>query len=556
MHPHLLRRPSHALLGKACLAFGLLAAWTAPPAHAFLSLLSKPVMAPSTVQTSQGPVAGKVANGARAFLGIPFAAPPVGDRRWQAPQAAQPWTDTRQATTPSADCMQPNNAIAGKVMAEDCLYLNVHLPDDIGPGERLPVMVWLHGGGFLTGSGGTYDMAQLARKGRVVVVSPNYRLGALGFFRLPEQGPATGEAAPANIGLMDQQAALRWVQSEIGQFGGDPSRVTLFGQSAGAAAVCMHMVAPGSAGLFQRAIMQSGLCTPVGAPNAPQLATHSARLAEAVGCPPVAGQMDCLRAKPAADIVAASASDGDVLSGGLNWAPVADGVTLPADPTRMVREGRLQRVPVLMGSNRDEGRYYVAMSYHLKNLLPVSSKQFDEALTRGTEGDAALAARAAEIYTPRAYGTRDKALGALITDLLFVCRVMRQTEDLAEQTEVYHYEFSEANTPGMFNPFMVMGAFHAVELRYIFQTKLAGPTFNLPLSAAQQKLADQMLGYWAGFAASGQPRLDGAPAWPRFAPSSATSLVFQSKGLTLTHAAAFRADHHCELWDGRSPGQR
>ena len=534
--------------GACIFAIGI--AWQAPASAALFPPASKPPV----VQTSQGMVGGKLLNGTRAFLGIPYAAAPVGDRRWQPPQDPPGWTGTRQAATAGSPCPQPKNVVGDSGANEDCLFLNVHVPDDIGEGDKLPVIVWLHGGGFLTGSGSLYDLSHLSRKARAVVVSVNYRLGAFGFFRLPGQS-VDDKGAAANFGLLDQQAALRWVQREIGRFGGDASRVTVAGQSAGGASACMHMVAPGSRGLFHRAIMQSGLCTPVASPTPEALEASAAKLATDLGCPPGAGQLACLRAKPAADVLAASATGPGVFGTGLIWAPVPDGASLPGDPAQLVREGRFQRVPMIVGTTHDEGRFFVAMDYHLKTLLPVSSRQMAEAYDRAAEGDDTFAATLAGVYTAKAYGTRDKALGALVTDILSSCKTLSRIEEMARHTTVYQYEFSEPSTPGMFDPYMAMGAFHAVELRYLFQVKLAGPTFNLPLSGAQQKLADTMVAYWGSFAATGRPEAPGAPAWPAFSPGSPapSSLMLSSTGIRLFDAASFREDHRCAVWGDRGP---
>jgi para-nitrobenzyl esterase len=551
-HLTFLRRASlrpFALLGKAIAVF--VAAAAGMVCMSASAQLSQPSAVPPIVQTSQGAVSGKLLNGTRTFLGLPYAVPPVGTLRWQPPSAAPSWTGTRQSTTAGSPCPQPKNVVAGNGFTEDCLYLNVHVPADIG-NEKLPVIVWIHGGAFLTGSNSLYDLSHMARKAHAVVVAINYRLGAFGFFRLPDDGTEPNRP-PANFGLMDQQAALRWVKNEIGRFGGDASRVTLMGQSAGGASGCMHMVAPASAGLFHGLIMQSGLCRPVGSPTTEGLENTAAQLGRSLGCSQGPGQLECMRTKPAGDVLAASATSGRVIDTGLLWAPVPDGVTLMEDPTQMVREGRFQRVPVMMGSNHDEGRFFVAVDYHIRTLLPVTTRQMNEAFERVSEGDAAFATTLASTYTAKAYGSRDKALGALITDIVASCKIMDFAEDLARHTPVYFYEFNEPSTPGMIDPYMGMGAFHAVELRYLFQVKLAGPTFNLPLSKAQQKLADTMVSYWAGLAAQGAPQAPGAPAWPRFAPTAPSSLSLASSGIKLFDARAFREDHQCAVWGDRRP---
>lgn len=499
---------------------------------------------PPTVQVSQGAVSGKLVNGVREYLGIPFAAPPVGALRWQSPQAPIAWAGTRDGSAFGARCAQPKSPISAESTNEDCLFLNVHVPDDIGT-AKLPVMVWIHGGAFMLGAGSDYDMSTLAKKGRAIVVSINYRLGAFGFFRQTE---LAAQNAPANFGLQDQQAALRWVRSQIGRFGGDPSRVTIFGESAGGASVCMHLVSPQSSGLFHRAISESGPCKLLTTASTASIEAAASVVGTTLGCASGPGQLACMRSKPAAELLAASGVSGSMLKAGVRWAPIPDGITLTGSPTEQVQNGQLNRVPVIFGSNHDEGRFFVATEYHLVNLLPVSSAQFTEAINQAANGDLAFAQQLANTYTSKAYGTRDKAFGALVTDELFSCNVMRDVEALSRHVPTYQYEFTEAKTPGIIDPYMAMGAFHGAELRYLFQAKLPGPTFDVPLNAAQQKLADQMVRYWGQFAATGNPNATGQPLWSPFEAGKDASLALSSTGYSAFGAQAFKADHQCALW--------
>jgi para-nitrobenzyl esterase len=505
---------------------------------------SATVVAPPVVQTSQGGVKGKLVNGVREYLGIPYAAPPVGALRWQSPQSPASWSGTRDGTAFGSRCPQPKSAISAESTNEDCLFLNVHVPDDIGS-AKLPVMVWIHGGAFILGSGSDYDMSTLAQKGRAVVVSINYRLGVFGFFRQPE---LSAQRAPANFGLQDQQAALRWVRSQINRFGGDPARVTIFGESAGGASVCLHLVSPQSSGLFHRAISESGPCKLLTSDTAATAEANATAMGGTLDCAPGAGQLACMRGKAATDVLGASGVTGSMLKAGVHWAPMQDDVTVIDSPMRQVQEGRFNRVPVIFGSNHDEGRFFVATEYHLSNLLPVSGAQFTEAINKAAAGDAAFAAQLAGVYTSKAYGSRDKAFGALVTDELFACNVVRDVEALSRYVPTYHYEFTEAKTPGIIDPYMALGAFHGAELRYLFQAKLPGPTLNVPLSAAQQKLADQMVAYWGQFAATGSPNAASWPQWPAFDGSKASSLALSSLGITAFGTSAFKVDHQCGLW--------
>jgi para-nitrobenzyl esterase len=523
----------------ACLALvasGLLAA------HAVTT--TPAVVAAPAVQISQGAVSGKLLNGVREYLAIPYAAPPVGELRWQSPQAPAGWSGTRDGTAFGSRCPQPKSAISAESTNEDCLFLNVHVPDDIGA-AKLPVMVWIHGGAFMLGAASDYDMSTLAQKGRAIVVSVNYRLGAFGFFRQTE---LAAQSPVANFGLQDQQAALRWVKSQINRFGGDPTRVTIFGESAGGASVCMHLVSPQSSGLFHRAISESGPCKLLTDTNTASMEAQAAAMGNTVGCPSAAGQLACMRQKSAADILGASGVTGSMMNAGVRWAPITDGVTLPGSPADLVSNGLFNRVPVIFGSNHDEGRFFVATEYHLANLLPISTAQLNETITKAAAGDTAFAQQLTSTYTAKAFGTKDKAMGGLVTDELFSCNVMRDVEALSRYVPTYQYEFTEAKTPGILDPYMSMGAFHGAELRYLFQAKLPGPTLNVSLSTAQQALADQMVRFWGQFAATGNPNSAGSTAWPSFKSGQSSSLALTSAGTTGFAASAFKADHNCAMW--------
>jgi len=249
----------------------------------------------TTVRTHDGPVRGAAHDGYRTFEGVPYAAPPVGGLRWAPPRRATPWSAVRDATRPASACPQPAGEVPGGSTDEDCLHLNVTTPDDAGPARPRPVIVWLHGGGFTTGAGSSYDAHRMATRGDVVVVTVDYRLGALGF--LAHGGlPGSG-----TFGLADQQAALRWVRAEIGAFGGDPQNVTLAGESSGGYSVCAQLASPTATGLFDRAIIESGPCTgrpdrPFAPSSVPQSTARAvgADFTAKVGCGSARDAMACL----------------------------------------------------------------------------------------------------------------------------------------------------------------------------------------------------------------------------------------------------------------------
>ncbi|HEU5265450.1 MAG TPA: carboxylesterase family protein, partial [Jatrophihabitans sp.] len=297
------------------------------------------------VHTDQGAVKGKRGNGVDNFLGIPYAAPPVGNLRWEPPQAHQPWSGVRAARTYGNRCAALASTNGPRTDAEDCLYLNVTRATGVSAGRKLPVYVFIHGGGLVNGSSNQASGGKIARLTNAIVVSMNYRLGVFGFLGLP----GMSAAGTGNFGFLDQQFALQWVQRNIAAFGGDPARVTVGGESAGAFSVCAHLTAPGSRGLFARAMMQSGSCL-----SRPLAATQtaSAAFATAAGCPTPATSLDCLRAKSAADLLDAGTRFSPTLTSGTP--------TLPRPTAAAVADGDFAQVPILTGSNRDEGRTFAA----------------------------------------------------------------------------------------------------------------------------------------------------------------------------------------------------
>jgi para-nitrobenzyl esterase len=498
---------------------------------------------PPIVQTSQGAISGKLINAVRTYLGIPYAAPPVGDLRWQAPQPAAAWSGTRDGTTAGGRCAQPLSEISPESINEDCLYLNVHVPDDIGSGT-LPVMVWVHGGAFLSGSGADYDMSILARKAHAVIVTLNYRVGALGFFRQPE---LIAQNMSSNLGLQDQQAALRWVQTHIGNFGGDPSRVTIFGHSAGGASMCLHMVSPLSKGLFQRAISHSGPCNLLTDATPASMEAQSVALGVKLGCTEGPGQLACMRQKSAADLMHGSVPNGNEVKVDIRWTPVQDGITITGDPARQVQEGQFNRVPVIWGTTHDEGRLFVASEYHQVTRWFVTRADIDVYINRIAGNDAAFAKRLTNSYTFWRYGTLDKAFSALLTDYYFSCGAMRDAQAMSRFVPVYNYEFTEPNTPSPTDPLMQLGAFHGADLPYLFQNNTLITKPIGPLNAAQQKLSDQMVRYWGKFAATGNPNSFLPPYWPAFRTDQPSSLTLDSSGISIFDQAAYKKFHQCTL---------
>ncbi|SDY97837.1 para-nitrobenzyl esterase [Amycolatopsis xylanica] len=483
---------NHRRWTSALLAAAALATATAVPAAA--------ADAGAIVRTASGPVSGTVHDGYRTFQGIPFAAPPVGELRWKSPQPPRKWTETRDATKPGARCAQ--SAGGGTPSdVEDCLFLNVTTP---GTGKNKPVMVWLHGGGNSYGSADGFDGHRLAVGGDVVVVTTNYRLGVFGFGGLP------GLDGTGGFGLEDQQAALRWVRANAAAFGGDPGNVTLFGESGGSFDVCAQLTSPGARGLFQRAIMQSGSCSTTWPANGiiygqpgksawastDAIAADGAALAARHGCSDVA----CLRGVPA----------GELANDPLISQPTAAGFgnrVLPERPDRALAAGRFNRVPVISGNTRDEGRLTSAFTPH-----PFTEDQYQQLLRDGF-GD--QAARIAARYPTSKYGTPALAWATVLTDGVWACHQLADNRALARKTTNFGFEFADRSAPTGYFPFpedVPPGAFHSSDVAYLFD--VAG--FPVTFTPEQQRLADQMIGYWARFAATGDPNGHDLPRWSRF----------------------------------------
>jgi len=499
--------------------------------------------APLVVRTDKGAVRGLRASGAREFFGIPYAAPPVGALRWRAPRPAARWTGIRNANWIGPACAQTGNIATGVIAtstSEDCLYLNVYTPTVVGRGG-LPVMVWIHGGGFTGGEGSIYDASKLAVKGHVIVVTINYRLGAFGFLAL---AGLDGQGASGDYGLMDQQAALRWAHRNARAFGGNPRDVTEFGESAGAASVCDNMASPAAAGLFARAIAESGCL--LGGPSRQAAEAAGGTFAARLGCADAATQVACLRGKSVTDILQVQA--------GFGWEPVAGTPVLPLQPAAAFAAGRYSHVPLLQGTNRDEGRFFVALFYDLAGR-PLTAAQYAQVI-QASYGASAAAVLAE--YPLSGYASPDLAYAQVITDSGFSCPALR-ADELARRSGVYAYEFSDPNPPDDFNLTTLtfpLGAAHSTELQYVFQRIPALDTVP-PFSSAQLALSDQMIAYWSRFAATGSPNRrvparSGRPApyWPRFS-ASRPDIQELVPGATAPRASArFAAAHKCGFWAG------
>jgi para-nitrobenzyl esterase len=496
----------------------------------------------TVVETDTGPVRGAVTGEHRLFQGIPYAASTAGELRWRPPQPAPPWARVRDATRPGPMCpQQPSSYAEVASVAEDCLCLNVTVPLAAGPPR--PVMVWIHGDGAI-GAGSFFDARRLATVGDVLVVTVNYRLGIFGAFGHP------GLDGSGTFGLQDQQAALRWVARNAAEFGGDPGNVTVFGESYGGLSTSAHLVAPGSAGLFQRAIVQSGFALmdlPAGGmfPGLPAVAWYGwrpsaevealgAAVAARLGCADAATALACLRARPAKELLAHAQP----------FQPYGFGNhVLPDVPAQALRDGRFQRVPVISGGTRDEARLFVGLFRALAGQ-PVTAQQYPTLLAEafGEQADQVQAR-----YPLSAYPSPNLAWATVLTDRMWARSTFQQHQLLARQVPVYAYEFADRHAP-MYLPFpgdLPPGAFHAAEVPYLFRD----PPFQAASTPGQRRLSDQMLRYWANFARAGDPNDADLPPWPPFdAARPVPHVQSLAPGPDGIGPVDYAAEHQLDFW--------
>ena len=525
------RNESRALLGRPAafvLLCGVLSAGvaTSEPAEAAPGT-------PLVVTTSGGAVQGATVGTVDEFLGIPYAAPPVGALRWKPPQPPARWSGTRLATTFGPHCPQPASSFGLASMSENCLYLNVYAPKHTKTNAgSLPVMVYIHGGVFVWGESNDYDPAGLVQHG-VIVVTMNYRLGALGFLAHPGLTDRSGGPS-GNYGLMDQQAALRWVQANISRFGGDPRKVTLFGESAGGLSVLSQVASPGARGLFARAIVESGTytLTPV------SLATAEAAgesFAASAGCPDQSAA--CLRALPVATILKYQDAGG--------YRPNIDGQVLTESLESGLAGGDFNHVPVLIGTNHDERRLFVALAQLAGD--PVTTGNYESMIQSSLGVSPATAAEVVARYPLSRYASPALAFAAVGTDDSFACDAMTADESLSKYVRTYSYEFNDENAPERYEPPVGFpyGAAHASELQYLF--RLSNTPFPGVLKRGQRSLAGTMRTYWTNFAKDGNPSSAGVPEWKPFNRASHQTMSLDTPSPHVE--TTFVNQHNCAFWD-------
>uniref|UniRef100_A0A6B2L1Q6 Carboxylic ester hydrolase n=2 Tax=Arcella intermedia TaxID=1963864 RepID=A0A6B2L1Q6_9EUKA len=480
---------------------------------------------PTVVMTTNGPIQGQVNKNTLVWSGVPFAAPPVGANRLRPPQPVQPWTDVKQCTHEGNVCPQVD--LDGIVFYgdEDCLNLDVYVPITVNQTGLLPVMVWFYGGGWTFGDKyefGLYDATALVESQQHIHVAPNYRLNGLGFLALSElmsEGHTTG-----NYGLLDQLAALQWVQQNIKAFGGDPNQVTIFGESAGAFSVCWHLVNPASAGLFRAAIMESGTCdSPDFFTPLDQAYAWGYEYAAMLGCNDRSNILNCLRAVPTETFLnlnfPSTPANAPRLYPLMPWAAVIDGVALPGLPLDLIKAGKFQKVPLVVGTNHDEGDIFLfAFAAAFPNVsLPITEEVLRTLLHRFFN-DSATELIIAEYQDQP---TWEVACSLILRDFFFGCSARRIAAAFskfggASPAYLYHFTFD----PDWID-YKILGQYHSSEIEFVFNNPW--PPLVHEFDANCKTMAAAMGKYWDNLARFKNPNGDGSsglPKWSVYDPST------------------------------------
>ena len=533
--------------------------------------MSAPAMAQGAgplVQTAEGPVRGFVRNGVNVFLGIPYAAPPVGNLRWRPPHPVEHWSSPLDARQYANTCPQVTElgAFAGPAsITEDCLYLNVFTTNLAHNGSRSPVLVWIHGGGNVDGESNDYDAGKLATGGpngsATVVVTLNYRLGLFGYLAHPA---LDSEGHPfANYGILDIQAVLHWVQRNIEAFGGDPARVALGGQSAGASDTGANVLSPLAAGLFNRAIFESSPTS-----TYPPLSVGLSRgtsFAAAAGCP---GEGEdaaaCLRSLSAARILQLQGTpnaNGPYVTG-----PMVDGAIIPMTPEAAWTSGQFNRMPMMGGNVQDEGNFGISITEYFSGppQAPITAAQYTANVTAAYSGNAGpggtppaypagTAAAVLAEYPLSDYATPQLAYDAVTTHP-GACRARHVVNLWAKWVPAYQYEFNYQSAPYYFPamPGFVPLAAHTIDIQFLFSGWHGGllGVNSRSLNPGETTLSNQLVAAWTNFANTGNPNGSGNSPWPRFpAQGDGPAVLSENIPLGTFTDAQFAANHHCDFWD-------
>ena len=502
------------------------------------------------VNTTYGPIQGFVQGGINNFLGVPYAAPPVGSLRWTPPVAHATWTTPIQTVQFGNFCPQGLSQLSVGGGSEDCLYLNVQAPSNATPNSKLPVLFWIHGGGLETGSGQEYDGTSLINSGNAVFVSINYRLGILGFLAHPAlaaEHKVKGVGVSGNYGTLDQQFAMQWVRQNIVQFGGDPNKIMIYGESAGGQSILTQLISP-LAPSYHAAVIESGSYAST-FPTQSSAAAAGSQFGTTEGC---SSQTDasCLRALTAAEILTAQ---GGTAGANLPIAPNVDTWVVTQQPFQAIAAVNFHRVPIIDGTNHDEYRLFVsefdffnAFGGHPGTYTVPEYIQFVEDMT-GSFAPQVLAE-----YPVSSFPNPGYAVAAVGTDGGFSCNALILDALLAKYTTLYAYELNDPNAPNVFlppDPFMPsIGDAHATEMPYLYPTYKnqvldLGPA---QFSPSQLSMASGMRSAWVSLDKYGRPLAPRGGAWPRYVTAQHNFVsLYPPSWQTRT---IFAQDHKCDFW--------
>ncbi len=500
---------------------------------------------PLRVELDTGVVIGLDKEDVREFLRLPYAAAPVGDLRFKPPQPPIPWDEERELINPGDPCPQGVSFAGGGV--EDCLFINVWVPK--GKSGKLPVMVWLHGGAFIFGSGSDayYSGANLAAAQGVIVVNLNYRLGAFGFLAHPAFATEDPDyPSSGNWGIDDQFAALEWVQRNIAAFGGDPDKVTLFGESAGGYSTCVHYVSPRTDGMFRAAISESGLCTTsVLELSRAEAETAALDVATTVGC--TTGDVAaCLRGKSVMELIdATNPIDQGAPPGGpfyqsgppIVTLPNVDGFVIEKPLRETFESGEFAARPLILGATRDEGTLFHTSLFA---TIVEDEVQYREAL--GRRFPAASIDEIVARYPIASFPNANRAIAEISGDAFFVCPARRTARAVAAKgAPTYYYSFQQEPVQAFMPD---LGVFHSAEIPFLFATD---PRYPLARAGeAGKPTSDALQSYWQRFAQTMDPNGNGAPLWPLYARATEEHLVIDNDPSV---GSAYK-NELCNFWDG------
>eukprot|EP00054_Salpingoeca_dolichothecata_P017906 m.108689 g.108689 ORF g.108689 m.108689 type:complete len:538 (+) comp22643_c1_seq1:56-1669(+) len=512
---------------------------------------------PLEVTTTYGKIRGVREHdpGVVAFYGIPFARPPVGDLRFKPPQAPESWSDTRDCTHDLYFHVCVQLHITKKIMLgkEDCLYANVYIPDNVEPTESLPIMFWTYGGGYIFGDEyefGLYRGKFLAASRGVIVVEFNYRLGPLGFIALPElmkESNTTG-----NYALQDQDMALDFIYENAENFGGDKSKIAIFGESAGGFSVCWHMVNPNSMGKFSAAIMESGSCSSHEFfITLDRAYNFSSNLVVQSNCDTSTDVLGCLRNKSVDDMIIFWNPKGPGLTPPLApimpWGPAIDGRYLPALPLDLIKQGKFAKVPFLLGTNHDEGTIFVPF---IADVIPGAKWPIDQdsfMVVMRHFFNETTANEVNQFYPLAAYSGQEDRCNTILRDFMFTCAARQTARAMSGfKNPVYLYQFNADLRPWI--DYDIAGDYHASELPFVFDHQW--PPILHEFNEDKKLLAEGMTTYWTNMAKVGNPNYE-LPShvinWPAFNTSTDLNMYLKIPFEVGTHLNAAA----CDFWEVR-----